>query len=130
MSCLPMSYLPTYLPTYVLFTYLPTYLPSTYLCPTYLLLFTKIPYLFTYLPICLSIYLAKCLLTSLRKNWSSNVVSQKNSWKFKEKHVKYIWYHTGLQSGRVVYGQDISVEPRRPRFNPLYQHILCEYVYS
>jgi hypothetical protein len=23
-------------------------------------------------------------------------------------------------------GQDISVEPRRPRFNPLNQHILCE----
>jgi hypothetical protein len=22
-------------------------------------------------------------------------------------------------------GQDNSVEPRRPRFNPLYQHILC-----
>jgi hypothetical protein len=22
-------------------------------------------------------------------------------------------------------GQDISVEPRRPRFNPLYEHILC-----
>jgi hypothetical protein len=22
-------------------------------------------------------------------------------------------------------GQDISVKPRRPRFNPLYQHILC-----
>jgi hypothetical protein len=22
-------------------------------------------------------------------------------------------------------GQDIGVEPRRPRFNPLYQHILC-----
>ncbi len=23
-------------------------------------------------------------------------------------------------------GQDIGVEPRRPRFNSLYQHILCE----
>jgi hypothetical protein len=23
-------------------------------------------------------------------------------------------------------GQDIGVEPRRPRFNPPYQHILCE----
>jgi len=22
-------------------------------------------------------------------------------------------------------GQDIGVKPRRPRFNPLYQHILC-----
>jgi hypothetical protein len=22
-------------------------------------------------------------------------------------------------------GQDIGVEPRRPRFNPLYQHVLC-----
>jgi hypothetical protein len=22
-------------------------------------------------------------------------------------------------------GQDIGVEPMRPRFNPLYQHILC-----
>jgi hypothetical protein len=22
-------------------------------------------------------------------------------------------------------GQNIGVEPRRPRFNPLYQHILC-----
>jgi hypothetical protein len=22
-------------------------------------------------------------------------------------------------------GQDIGVEPRKPRFNPLYQHILC-----
>jgi len=26
------------------------------------------------------------------------------------------WFH----------GQDIGVEPRRPRFNPLYQYILCE----
>jgi hypothetical protein len=23
-------------------------------------------------------------------------------------------------------GQNIGVEPRKPRFNPLYQHILCE----
>jgi hypothetical protein len=23
-------------------------------------------------------------------------------------------------------GQDIGVEPKRPKFNPLYQHILCE----
>jgi hypothetical protein len=26
------------------------------------------------------------------------------------------WFH----------GQDIGVEPKRPRFNPFYQHILCE----
>jgi hypothetical protein len=31
--------------------------------------------------------------------------------------------------------QDIGVKPRRPRFNPLYQHILCEicifiYIYT
>jgi hypothetical protein len=60
---LPMSYLPTYLPT--------IYLPISYLPTTIYLLFTKVTYLFTYLPILNlfihlpSIYLVRYLLTYL-----------------------------------------------------------------
>jgi hypothetical protein len=39
-------------------------------------------------------------------------------------HVKSIWYHIVLQS-RWFDGQNIGVEPRKPTFNSLYQHMLC-----
>ncbi len=46
------------------------------------------------------------------------------------KHIKCIWYHIVLQSDGWFDGQDISVEPRRPRFNPFINIYYVEYVYS
>jgi hypothetical protein len=47
-----------------------------------------------------------------------------------KKHVKCIWYHIVYKVMGWFDGQYIGVEQRKPRFNPLYQHILhVEYAY-
>jgi hypothetical protein len=63
----------------------------------------------------------------MKKNKSSNVVIyiDKQFRGSSKKHVKCNWYHIVLQNGGWFDGKNIGVKPRRLRFNPLYQHILC-----
>ncbi len=154
--CLPIIYLLTsYLcPTYLLLStyylpnlliYLPIYLLCTYLLHTYLSIYLYtylVTSLFIYLPIYLSTYVFVYMyllftylstqlgiyLSSYEKNSSSNVVIHidKTFHASSRKHVKLIGIKLFYKMVGWFDGQDISVELRGPRFNPVYQHILCK----
>ncbi len=119
--------MPTKQPTYLLtYLYLPIYLPSIYLCHIYLLLCTYyLPKLFIHLPIYLHIYLPSQVPTNLLIKKMSLCTLTK---KFMEVQ-RYMLNPFGIiLFYKVVQwfdGQNIGVEPKKPRFNSFYQHILC-----
>jgi hypothetical protein len=125
-----MSYLPTYLLTYL---YLPTYVLFVY----YYLLIIYQSYLFIYLP---TKYLPTYLLGSVPTNlFMKKIEVQTLLYTLTKKFMEVQRYMLNPFHIILFYKvvgcfdcQDISVEQRKLRFNSLYQHILrgiCIFVY-
>ncbi len=126
------AYQATYLPTYLTYTYVPNYLPTYLYIPTYLptyLLYIYIPTYILHKQVCTSKNIGRqaCVPTyvlsqvpTYEKNGSSNVVIHINKIEVQGNMLnpfgiillyKMVWWFDG---------QDISVDLRRPRFNPPY----------
>jgi hypothetical protein len=151
-TSLTMSYLPIYLSstylstTYLLIIYLPTYYPCTYLLiylPTYLCIPTYL--LFTYIPIYI-LHKQVCTFKNIGRYARvppTHLPSQVST--YEKVEVQMLLYTLtkifievqGIMLNpfgiiliyKVIWlfdSQDIAMEPKRPRFNPPYQHMLCE----
>jgi hypothetical protein len=100
----------------------------TYYPPTYLPIFyiSKYVHLKTYVGRHVYIYLVRYLLM---KNIEVQMLSYTLTKKFFEVQENILNIFGIILFYKMVWwfdGQNISVQPKRPRFNPLYPHVLCE----
>jgi hypothetical protein len=118
------SYLLTYLPTYYLPTYLPIYLP-THLPIFYI---SRYVHLKTYVGrhVYLPIYLVKYLLMKKIEVQMLLYTLTKKIIELKENMLNPFGITLFYKVVWSFDGQNISVQPKKPQFNPPYQHILCE----